>query len=343
MNASEAGFGVPTGPVLYDEANCVGDEDRLANCRHNGIGTFNCDHSRDVGLRCQAEPPQFVISPSNHSLRYQDPLRVVCVASAGSQVSYGVDPTTIVWLDANGQRILPAAGQVTITERTGVIEGVVFVESVLDICNTTFRHYGQLRCNARRIVGEDTITFKVVATDVVPAQLVDTPVNQSVDCNTGVSLSCSAIGFPAPTLTWWFNGSVVFNNASDNINIRNDNPQENTTSSVLDIISFGGENIGYYACSAENPLANPYSDPGNVMMYQSLQGNKFIDCLHVPVLVALVVIDLATSPPVLPPVITTLERESANAAMVVFEPQSLGVFDIRYYIADDSGSQDLVC
>ena len=53
-------------------------------------------------------------------------------------------------------------------------------------------------------------------------------------------------------------------------------------------------------------------------------------------------IDLATSPPVLPPAITALERGSANEAMVVFEPQSPGVFDIRYYIADDSGSQDLV-
>ena len=53
-------------------------------------------------------------------------------------------------------------------------------------------------------------------------------------------------------------------------------------------------------------------------------------------------IDLATSPPVLPPAITTLERGSVNAAMVAFEPQSPGVFDIRYYVADDSGSQDLV-
>ena len=53
-------------------------------------------------------------------------------------------------------------------------------------------------------------------------------------------------------------------------------------------------------------------------------------------------IDLATSPPVLPPAITALERGSANEAVVVFEPQSPGVFDIRYYIADDSSSQDLV-
>jgi hypothetical protein len=266
LNASAAGFGVPTGPVLYDEANCLGTEDRLANCRHNGIGTFNCDHSRDVGLRCQAEAPQFVISPSNHSLRYQDPLRLTCVASGGSQVSYGVDPTTIVWLDVNGQVILPEAGQVTISERTRIDEGMVFVESVLDIHNTTFRHYGELSCNARRVVGEDTVSFNVVAVDVVPAQLVDTPVNQSVNCNTGVSLSCSAIGFPPPALTWWFNGSVIDDASDNNINIMNDNTQENATSSVLDIISFSGEDIGYYICTAENPLANLYSDPGNVMI-----------------------------------------------------------------------------
>ena len=282
MNATEAGFGVPTGPVLYDEAACLGTEDRLANCRHNGIGTFNCDHSRDVGLRCQAEPPQLVISPSNHSLRYQDPLRVTCVARAGSQVSYGVDPTTIVWLDANGDVILPEEGQVAISERTEITAGVLFVESVLDIFNTSFRHYGQLHCNARRVVGEDTATFNVVATDVVPAQLVDTPANQIVNCNTGVSLLCSAIGFPAPTITWWFNGSVVFDNTSDNFNVRNDYTQENATSSVFNIISFGGENIGYYVCTAENPLANPYSDPGNARTSPyPVPTEVYIDCLHI--------------------------------------------------------------
>ena len=53
LNATAAGFGVATGPVLFDETRCVGDETRLINCRHNGVGTLNCDHSRDVGLRCR--------------------------------------------------------------------------------------------------------------------------------------------------------------------------------------------------------------------------------------------------------------------------------------------------
>jgi hypothetical protein len=51
-NATLAGFGVATGPVLIDETRCFGNETRLINCRHNGIGTHNCAHSRDVGLRC---------------------------------------------------------------------------------------------------------------------------------------------------------------------------------------------------------------------------------------------------------------------------------------------------
>ena len=265
LNASEAGFGVPSGPVLYDEANCAGNEDRLANCRHNGIGTFNCDHSMDVGLRCQAEAPQIVISPTNHFLLYQDPLRVTCVASAGSEVAYGSDPTTIVWLGANGQLISPEMGQVTITERTGVVEGVVFVESVLDICSTNFDHYGELSCNARRIVGEDTVYFNVTATDVVPAQVRMSPVGQVVDCRGGVSLGCSAIGYPAPVIRWWLNGSLVQANASNNVNISSNITQgmdTNVTNSYLRIDSIGGVNVGYYVCSAENPLSSPMSNPG---------------------------------------------------------------------------------
>ena len=52
LNATQAGFGVATGPILIDETRCVGNESQLINCRHNGIGTHNCPHSRDIGLRC---------------------------------------------------------------------------------------------------------------------------------------------------------------------------------------------------------------------------------------------------------------------------------------------------
>ena len=210
-----------------------------------------------------------VITPNDHFIEYQDPLRVTCVATVGSQVSYDSDPTTIDWLDARGQLIVPIDGQVRITERIDVIEGAVFVESVLDICSTSFQHYGLMRCNARRVVVETIAVFNVTAVDIVPAQLTATPASQLVDCRAGVTLACSAIGFPVASVTWWFNGSMVLNNASDNVNIYTElnvtqqmEANATVTNSFLEIVSVGANNIGSYVCSTENPIGSEMSRPG---------------------------------------------------------------------------------
>ena len=52
------------------------------------------------------------------------------------------------------------------------------------------------------------------------------------------------------------------------------------------------------------------------------------------------VIDFTT---VFPPTNTMATRTAADEAMVTFEAQSLGDLQIRYYIADDPSSPDLVC
>ena len=53
-------------------------------------------------------------------------------------------------------------------------------------------------------------------------------------------------------------------------------------------------------------------------------------------------IDLNTVPPVIPPTVTRNDRTSANEAIVVFEPQSLGSFEVTYYVANDSSTPYLV-
>ena len=47
-----ATFGQGTGEILLDNLRCVGTENRLVDCQHNGIGIDNCAHSEDAGLRC---------------------------------------------------------------------------------------------------------------------------------------------------------------------------------------------------------------------------------------------------------------------------------------------------
>lgn len=42
-----------TGSIFLDNVQCTGTESRLIDCPHSGVGTHNCGHSEDVGVRCQ--------------------------------------------------------------------------------------------------------------------------------------------------------------------------------------------------------------------------------------------------------------------------------------------------
>ena len=54
INATAAlGFGAGSGPILFSELACIGNESIITECHHLLTGVHNCSHSEDVGVVCE--------------------------------------------------------------------------------------------------------------------------------------------------------------------------------------------------------------------------------------------------------------------------------------------------
>ena len=65
---SNARYGRGSGPIWLDNVNCVGTEARLANCRANPIGSHNCGHHEDAGVRCGSRISENLVYKINISM-----------------------------------------------------------------------------------------------------------------------------------------------------------------------------------------------------------------------------------------------------------------------------------
>lgn len=52
MVYSATHFGQGTGPIIYDDLVCNGNDSDLSDCRHAALGHTDCSHSEDVGIKC---------------------------------------------------------------------------------------------------------------------------------------------------------------------------------------------------------------------------------------------------------------------------------------------------
>lgn len=57
-------FGQGSGDILLDNVNCAGLETDISQCRHNGWGNTDCDHSEDAGVSCSGNVSSAVVTTS---------------------------------------------------------------------------------------------------------------------------------------------------------------------------------------------------------------------------------------------------------------------------------------
>ena len=95
-------------------------------------------------------------------------------------------------------------------------------------------------------------TFLLVTSAISPQVL-----DQLQDEGESVSFSCQATGEPVPTISWYFNNTVLANGAKYSISATSVNTT--TISSTLTIMSVDSSDVGTYTCNATNVLSNDTS------------------------------------------------------------------------------------
>ena len=131
-------------------------------------------------------------------------------------VGYGVNPT-ITW--SKGEVTLSnetdSSGRVSVYEETFYQNGLLFIQSILEICSTEDSDTGSYTCTVSSQTSSDQATFNVTV-NTLPASLIIVPENSYPVSNSNIALTCVASGYPLPEITW-SKDSVEVVNGTDTI------------------------------------------------------------------------------------------------------------------------------
>ena len=204
--------------------------------------------------------PEIIAAPTSRMVNYANTIYMSCIAAIG-RMNRSIDQltTTFTWMDSSNRQLINSSdGSVSVyTSGTFVRSGLIFMTSVLKICNFTQSNTGQHTCMAMNSNGQGSASWNLTfLRSPIPPQFLVTPMPSSVSAATGrtVYMECAAYGFPFPQLTWTLNGQVIMPNAT-NYRVNYDTSIVNyggaqVSQSVLKICGVGEEDMGSYICTA---------------------------------------------------------------------------------------------
>ena len=171
---------------------------------------------------------------------------MTCMAYIGLDTE-DTSGTTISWTDPAGQHLSNDSDtMVTIYKDVHTQNGLVFLESILEICSVS--HTGQFSCSTENSIGSESFNWTISFT--TGPQLVATLVNQDINYGDTVLSVCVGSGFPELKVNWSRNGELLDPASSDRLTINTETISEvNFTMSILKICGVGDEDVGSFSCT----------------------------------------------------------------------------------------------
>ena len=106
---------------------------------------------------------------------------------------------------------------------------------------------------------------------VVPAEITEEVTDLLENETNPVTFHCQATGEPVPTISWYFNNTIIDVSNSSNYNVSNSLNGTKVTSTFTNV-NVQSSNVGTYTCLAENIIGSGKSSGvltvnGNILTY----------------------------------------------------------------------------
>ncbi|PFX17469.1 Roundabout-like 1 [Stylophora pistillata] len=214
-------------------------------------GKYQCIANNRIGrsqsgvaiLNKDVQKLEIVDGPKNQSVSIGSNATFSCTVK-------GFPRPTIHWIKDNASYPLESS------PRTSVIQNSNEIRSLLLLTGVQKEDYGKYQCIANNSIGRSQSGVAFLNKDVQKPEIIESPKNQSASIGSNATFSCTAKGFPRPTIHW----------IKDNVSYPlESNPRASVTlhgptnRSQLFITRVEMEDYGNYQCIANNSVGRSHS------------------------------------------------------------------------------------